>query len=327
MNKKHAKSSCCDAGVSRYGGKRRQCVSCGRTWTIRPKQTGRKRRRINPTSMIRYLNHERVPLIRERNHLSCSARSARLRRERDDFLKQRKWSPIPVGQLIMIADAIVRRTAKGWHTWFFVLVRAVDDDNAIILPPKHRVGTETALGWRKVIAALPKSVLRRIMALVSDGHRGLTSEALWRDWLIQRCHFHLIARLQGRRSRWKASRHFAEGKRIYELVKRVLTERDVSVLPPIINELETIGWLSKSPEIRRTLSGFVSHYEQYRTYLNRPELNLPTTNNSVETLNALIKSFCHRTRGFRTIKALHAWITTLCKARGSIKCRKGNQQN
>lgn len=323
MNKKRAKSPCCGAGVSRHGGKRRQCDSCGKTWTIRPKQQGRKRRRLDVASVIKYLNHERIPLIRERNHLSCAARSARLRLERDDFLRRRKWHPIPAGPLVIVADAIVRYAAEGWHTWFFVLARAVNSDNAVILPPQHQAGTETAPAWQKVIAALPDSVLSRTIALVSDGHKGLTSEALWRHWHIQRCHFHLMARLQSRRSRWKTSRHFEEGKRIYELVKRILTESDDSILPPIINELETFGWVSKSPEIRRTLSGFVSNYKQYRTYLDRPELNLPTTNNSVETLNALVKSFCERTRGFRTVKSLHAWITALCKARGSIKCRRG----
>ena len=327
MKKIHVKSPCCGAGVVRYGSRRRQCLWCRSTWVIRPKRRGRRRRRIMGTLAFRYLAHECIPVTHRRGTLTGSARSARLRLERDELLRRRPWRTIPKGPLIAVADAIVRHTKTGWYTWFLILVRAIEETEAVILPPVCLRGAETCQRWRQAFSEIPPSVTGRIVALVSDGHLGLVTEAKWRGWHIQRCHFHLLARIQSRRSRWRIARHKAEAGLIFQHIRNVLKRHDESTLTNSLNILEEIGWTSTSPEIRKVLSGFVRNYQDYRTYLVHPELNLPTTNNAVESLNALIQALCQRARGFRTLSSLNEWITALCKARGTMKCRGNYQQN
>lgn len=225
-----------------------------------------------------------------------------------------------LGPLIAIADALVKYIEGEWHTWYFILVRRPEDDEATIMPPYHHKGTETVVGWRAASDALNSTIRSRIVALVCDGHRGLRSEARWQGWHIQRCHFHLIARIQSRRSKWKTSQHWAEGKHIFALVKRVLTAQDKFFLKPLIEELEEIGWTNRSPEIRRILAGFVSNHAEFRTYLDHPSLRLPTTSNTAEALIGLIEDVSRRARGFKRIVTLNEWILCVIKTRRTIRC-------
>src|SRR5438105_12080264 len=55
MQSKHAKSPCCAARVRRFGPRRRQCVECGKTWTVRPKKRGRPVHRSSPALLHRVL--------------------------------------------------------------------------------------------------------------------------------------------------------------------------------------------------------------------------------------------------------------------------------
>lgn len=294
---------------------------------MRPKKRGRKRRRITMEPVRKYLTHERIPLSRERNTLTKAARSARLRTERDVFNQKQEWVLVPSGPLIMIADAIVYYSDKKWHTWFFIFVRSIYDEDAVILPPYYAGGRETADEWSEAMACVPQEVLHRVKALVCDGHRGLTREALWRGWLIQRCHFHLLKAIQARRSRWTMGRHQEEALEIHALVNRMLKQSNDHELTQTLSRIEEIGWATKSVILKKVLRGFVTSAEDYRTYLANPELNLPTTSNTAESLNALIQALSSRTHGFRTVASLNAWIIALCKARGTMKCRGGNQQN
>jgi len=137
---------------------------------------------------------------------------------------------------------------------------------------------------------------------------------------LQRCHFHFIARIQSRRSKWKTGRHQSEGQKIYELASRILTEPDESVLTPLIDELEEYSWTTKSRDLRRCLSGFVNHCQDFRSYLKHPELFLPTTSNSAEAVIGLIENVCRRARGFTSVKTTDEWIVSVLKTRKTIKC-------
>ena len=224
------------------------------------------------------------------------------------------------GPIITIADALVKYIEGEWHTWYFILVRRPEDNEAVIMPPYHRRGTETVAGWRAAFDALDPAVRSRIVALVCDGHRGLRYEARWREWLLQRCHFHLIARIQSRRSKWRTSQHWAEGKRIFELVKRVLTEADATSLKDVLEELEEIGWTNRSPEIRRIIAGFMTNHLEFRTYLEYPSLRLPTTSNTAEALIGLVEDVSRRARGFKRIDTFNEWIVCVLKTRKRIRC-------
>lgn len=328
MNKKHAKCPFCEGEIIRYGNKRRQCKQCRKTWTVRPKKRGRKARRITAGPVRRYLKNERIPIARERvTAVTSASRSTRLRKERDVFNEKQSWHHIPEGSLIMVADAIVKYYKGSWHTWFFMFVRAVEGTDAVILPPCHALGRETCKGWSDALETVPPDVLERVKALASDGHRGLMREALWRTWLIQRCHIHLLMAIQARRSRWSMGRHQNEGDELHRLTECFLKNPDTQEAEQALSRIEEIGWTTSSKMLKKVLLGFVTSSEDYRTYLVHPELNLPTTSNTAESLNALVDDLLMRARGFRTASSLNAWIIALCKERGTIKCRGKYQQN
>lgn len=324
MNKKHEKSPCCGGKTIKHGGKRRQCVACEKTWTVWQKKRGRKAKRMILAPVRRYLANEGAPITRGHGG---ATRSARLRKKRDAFNKKQSWRTPPNGELILIADAILTYHQRQWHTWFFMLVRAVDGEDAVILPPYHRASRETPEGWSEAIDSIPANVSKRVKALVSDGHTGLMNTAKQRAWLIQRCHAHLLRAIQARRSRWSMGRHRDEAAEVHTLVECVLTKGDEHQTEQALEQIKEIGITTSSKILRKVLLGFVKHAKDYRTYLIYPELNLPTTSNTAESLNALIRDLSTRARGFRTSTSFNAWIITLCKARGTIKCRGKNPQN
>jgi len=47
MNILQGKSSCCQAKIYKFGGKRKQCSECKKTWKIRQKKRGRKAKRVD----------------------------------------------------------------------------------------------------------------------------------------------------------------------------------------------------------------------------------------------------------------------------------------
>lgn len=323
MKKLHEKSPCCQGQIRRFGQRRRQCVACKRTWRVWRKKRGRKKYRISADFLVGYLGHQ-IPSLRglaKRRSLSEAVLKYRLKKSRQKFVAKTPWPILPQEkQLIAIADAMVQYTQNGWHTFYFILIRATKNNQAVVAKPYIRKGTETYDGWSEALEELPHKVRSSIAALVCDGHGGLVNCARKYGWLIQRCHFHLIARLQSRRSKWRTGRHQEEGKRIYSLVKRVLTIKNKKAILRALMELEEIGWLSSSPEIGRTLSGFVKNYEDYRTYLKYPELNLPKTSNTAESFIGCIRKLCQRTRGFASLYSLKEWIEALIKYKKFIKC-------
>lgn len=329
MNK-HEKSPCCQGTVLRFGGRRRQCRVCTKTWSVWQRKRGRRAVRVSVDLAHRFVRGRLLPIRAERSghRQTKNERAYRLAKSRIRCARHCAWpSPPKYGPLIAIADGLIKYVEGRWHTWYIILVRHRNGDTAIALPAYHRIGTETAIGWKQAFDAVPSSIMSRIVALVCDGRNALVYEAKWRGWLLQRCHFHLIARLQSRRSKWKLSRHYEEGRLIYTLVKQVLTEPDETVLEPMLNTLEEISWTNTSPEVRRVLSGFVNRCSEFRTYLAHPELGLPTTNNTAETLIGLIEETTRRSRGFASTAIIDEWISVIIKTRGAIKCRGRNQQN
>ena len=330
MNISHAKSPCCRGGIRRYGSRRRQCCVCKRTWRIRKKKRGRKRLRGTSSLVMQYLRHE-IPSLHARARVRLCASDAlerRLHASRDFFLLHTPWPHIPAhGMLIALGDAMMREIKGEMHTAYFILVRPVDNNEAIIMEPYVRTGKETHEGWHEAFQRVPLPVRRRIVALVCDGHRGLISIAFRNHWFLQRCNFHIIASIQGRRSRFAASRHRPLGERLYRLTSQILTLKDQHAVSMLITEIESIGWETNSTQLRKIISGFVSHADQYRTYLSHPELHLPRTNNTCETLIGGFQGLTHRMRGYSSIRSLKQWLDAYLKNRKTVMCNPSDQPN
>lgn len=329
MNKKHEKSACCRALVIKFGNRRRQCVKCRKTWSVWKKRRGRKRKRVSKNLVQEFLNRDIASVASLARKRNCSQSKIQkfLKRSRDLFLQKTSWGEIPKGQLILIADAVVEMIEGRWQTVYFMLVRPVSDCEAIILPPVFIKGTETVKGWKATVDSLEPGVKERIVAIVCDGHVGLILESKWNNWLLQRCQFHLWARIQSRRSRSKISRNIEEAKKIFEHVHLILNSKQQLTIQLSLNILEEIGWHSRSPEIRKVLAGFINNYKSYRTCLDHPELNLPTTSNTAESLASHIGDLKRRMRGFPTLNSFTLWLTAVLKHKKKVKCQGIHQQN
>lgn len=328
MKTKHEKSGCCKSTVVKYGAKRKQCVVCKKTWRVWRKKRGRKKKRVDQNLVRAFLGREipSLAFVARKRGFSEALLQKRLKKSKDQFIARTTWPDIPKGDLILIADAVVERIEHKWTATYLLLVRATKGHEAVILPPLIRDGTEISLGWREATNTISKSILPRIKAIVCDGHRGLLSEALWRGWIVQRCQFHLLARIQSRRSRFRIARHRDEAEAISKHTQYILKHPIEQELRKSLNSLEEIGWHSKSPEIQKVLSGFVRNYQDYRSFLTHPELNLPTTSNTAECLASTIADLKRRMRGFRTRDSFCSWIIALLKFKRKIKCN-GYQPN
>jgi len=221
-------------------------------------------------------------------------------RFRDLFCRTNQWPTLPAeGPLILLADATPKRIRWRWYTVFCVLIRRPHESAAWIAPPVILPGLETRANWKQALATLPEAQISQVRAMVCDGHRGLLDFAKRRNWLIQRRRFHLIAFIQGRRSRWGKGLHREEGKRIYAAVIRVLDapiDADITALRIAVDNL---ALSTTSRELRKALSGFATNAEYYRTHLYHPELHLPRTNNASEACIGSIESLLKRLRAFQ----------------------------
>lgn len=313
----HAKSPCCGEKVVRFGNRRRQCAACRKTWRIRKKRRGRKRIRTNPLLAVRYVRRM-LPPADARNK---DRRQRRLARSGNHLERMLPWPPLPSRRpLIAVADAVRIRTEKRILTLYLMLVRSASASRAWIAEPYVQEGKESWQGWQEAFAILPVRTMKGIVALVSDGHKGLESVARRHGWLFQRCHFHLIAKLQGRRSRWASSRHRLAGEYLYAMVHEILTHPDDATAYRLRDELEEHMTALGGGQVQRYLRAFLRETPEYRTYLWYPLLHIPRTSNTAEALVAIIRRLLSRAHGFRTRASIIRWVTALLKTRQTMMC-------
>lgn len=327
MKKIHAKSPCCRGVVRRFGGRRRQCDRCGKTWSIRRKKSGRKRRRA-PKSLVRqYLDHALPSTYGRSRHLRVSSDffERRLLKSRNLFNRTTSWASLPMGSNICVVDAKIQKVMGRRYSIYLILARPVGGKTATIAPPLILPGGESEDGWRRAFEALPASFRSHTRAIVCDGHRGPLNYAKAHSILIQRCHFHLLASIRQRRSRWKRNGDDIEQESVYRLVMKAITVKSERRAVSLLTEIDNLGLASPSYQLRIILQGFVHYYEYFRMYRYHPKLDLPTTTNAAESCVGSIHELCHRARGFRSIFSLSSWIEALLKHKRTITCN-GFQQ-
>lgn len=322
MNKIHEKSPCCQSSIRLFGMRRRQCSSCKKTWRVWKRKRGRKNNRLHFETLFQYFER------RLRNtRLQKRTFSARLRLVLEKYNAKTQWPKLPEGPLIIVADGLIEYFGGKKYAVYFILVRSISDSRAFIFAPYMRMGGEVVLGWQEAFSRLPKEVFDRICALVCDGHGGLVYLAKAHQWKLQRCHFHLLYRISHCASFGSLNKTNGLGMRIKNLVQIVLYQNNPEAISLALVALQGIKQGIASRSFKTVISGFLKHYEDYRTYINYPQYFLPTTSNSAEFLNAQIRDIQYRARGFRTPKSLFAWIIGFCKYRKFVTCRGKIQPN
>jgi len=321
MNDLHEKSPCCRGKIRRFGNRRRQCSICLQTWSVWKRKRGAKRKRISFSALYRYLKNNNGPL--KKPYLR-----ARMRRDLKVFNQKTRWPKTPSGPLIAIADGMIQRIGYQDYTFYFILLKKVDSNQAIIKHPLFLSGLETSVGWKKAFDSLPKKVRKRIIALVCDGRSSLINLSRERGWFLQRCHFHLRARISQYTSLNYLSRSRQVAQEINCQVRIILTSRQKTQVKIALDKLEKLQENLRSASLKRVLSGFLHNYEDYRTYLLHPKLNLPSTTNTAESLISLVRDLQRRARGFNSLSSLKEWITGLLKHQKNMTCNGyKNQQN
>lgn len=333
MNTLHAKSTCCKAAVRRYGERRRQCGNCGNTWRIRRKKRGRKAQRASAQLVLAYLAR-RVANVRElakRRKEGKSSSQRALARSLAYFIRlnpEPGRSLVPrQGRLILIADAIWYYVQGKKYTIYVVLLRPRLGTEAIIWQPHLAPGHEDLAGWLAAIVTLPPAIQRRIGALVCDGGTGITHLAYRHGWLLQRCHFHLLAAFQNYLTTGVRSRQRPFAREVMRLTQSVINDPHEATAHGALRALGAMYQHTKSRGLHRTIRGLKLHWREYRTYATHPHWRLPATSNAAESCIQCIRDLLYRCRGFRSVGQLKRWLAAFTIHKKTIRCRGKNQPN
>jgi hypothetical protein len=322
----HAKSPCCQAVVKRYGGRRRQCAVCGKTWRIRKKKRGPKPRRPF-TDVLQLVFNDGWPLkaCRRRTAIKEKAMAKRLRNYLTKFLSRprRFYFRKSIG-LILIIDAQWHRFKKCYWTTYLMAVKPFNVEQAIILDPVLLPGKETLPNWRLALKHIPIEVANKILAIVTDGFRGNRSLAEDNEWLVQRCHFHLLSAFQRHRGRRKTLPGQSEREILYQLVKQLLTANNHFKIRHLSREIISLAANRKLPaRLRMAAHEFIRRLEDFHTYWKYPNLGLPNTTNVMESLNNLIRS---RVKKINNPNSLLQWTTATIRKHPKLVCKRANYQ-
>ena len=96
-------------------------------------------------------------------------------------------------------------------------------------------------------------------------------------------------------------------------------------IAPLLYRLDDMSLSTTSRQLRPILRGFITHVNDFRTYLHHPELNLPRTSNSAESFIGCMEELLHRLRGVLSVDALEKWVEALVKYRQKIICNGAHQ--
>lgn len=332
MGTLHEKSPCCREKIIKYGQRRRQCIGCQKTWSVWQRKRGRKQRRRSISVIEKYFDNQITSLAKRapKLNLKSATLKSRVQLSLRKFLNNKLWSPLPRGNLILLVDGLYQLVDRQIWTVYQAVVRSLKSRmaGAIILSPAILSGPEHSKGrWPQALdQILSKDFKNRIVALVCDGEQALISTAKKRGWLIQRCHFHLYMRIANYARIGPLNRNRGVAKKILNLVNDILFSPDEGVAITAVSQLESSLLGLKSEGLKITLRGLIKNWRDYRTYLDYPHLNLPTTTNSLESFFSSFREIQRKARGFRTISSFENWYVAFCKYKKKITCNGKNYQ-
>lgn len=317
------KSQCCRVKVIQYGARRRQCVGCRRTWRIWRRKAGRPRLRHHDR-LIHHVLIQRRSLTDLAKGLSRSrqALSYRFLRALERQLKlATPKRPIGEGDLVLLVDGLwFRFRRRPWVVYLMALKRPIED-TATFVDPVLRSGSESREGWIHALGTIPAESRENIRALVCDNFIGSMTIARSNGWVLQYCHFHLLASLYSKLGLRRPSTVGAISTRreAYELVRTGLTTSDEHVRQAVESRLKALADSRILPfRFSNILREYVRRLDNYRAY---PALRLPRTTGSMESMGRMIRDMLGRSRSLSTPEALHLWVRTFVRLRPQIACR------
>ena len=251
--------------------------------------------------------------------LSVAAIYKRFANNLDSIVRQKRIVRIRGRKLILIIDAEWHYFKKELWTLYFLAIKPVDSNQVTILDPLLRRGKENSTIWNNPMNRLSESVKRRVIALVSDGIRGIENVAARNDWIIQRCHFHLLSMLQKMRGKRASTTGRLIREEIYNSVKLTLSETSRRRLNILCRRLAVLAHREECPKrMKLTVRGFLRYLPEFRSYLDHPELNLPTTANVMESANSIVRE---KTRTVKTPESWRKWAIACTRYKSKFICK------
>jgi len=316
----HEKSKCCSAKIIRFGGKRRQCIICRKTWRVHPAKRGRKASRKRKHYLDKVFKHGfSVKQLAVHSCLSTEVIYKKFRKELNAFVAEKRIVRIRGPKLVLIIDAQWQIFKGKYWTLYCLAVKPTNSDKAIIFDPVLKQGRESATIWDTVITEIPFSVKKRVIAVVSDGIRGFDAVAKKHNWIIQRCHFHLLNVLQKMRGKRISTPGRLMREKIYLTAKAILTETSEPRLKILCCRIVKLTHDKQCPvRMRMAVNGMIRHLSEFRNYLEYPSFNLPTTTNVMESVNNLIK---RRSGTVNSPQAWHKWAIATIRFKSKFTCK------
>ena len=169
MQSKHAKSPCCAARVRRFGPRRRQCVQCHRTWTIRPKKRGRPLHRISAALLRQVLikGYTLGQLFSRRTAVALPAYRYRFRQGLHRWVARPSPQKIPRGALVLLTDGLWFEFEGIPWVLYLAALKPCRGHQATFLDPLLLPGREGASRWQQAVEAIPTHASKRIRAIVA----------------------------------------------------------------------------------------------------------------------------------------------------------------
>lgn len=317
-------ATCRHAQFIKYGGRRRQCVSCRATWTVRAKKRGPKTAKKRIVDLERTFI-DRLTIAQQSRRSTVSANGLAKRHAQSlASLCDRPWPhPIPGGQLILVMDAIWFRQGRTKHTVYLFGLRKVEEDTLHFLRPVLRPGHESQKWWRELLEEIPLEVRKRIIALVSDSFSGARGVAKTYGWVFQRCQAHLLLRLETLCGDNKRVVGFWQGRQELKRLAYALMKAESEI--EAVTLAAAFSRIGSDPRCPARLSQIVTetlrYLQEYRACYLHPSLRLPATTNALENTNGRIRAVLNRARGCRTPESLIRWITGFLWFHPTVACR------
>jgi len=254
-----------------------------------------------------------------RQRISVAAASFRLQGAMRYVIHTTRSRSLPCGPYALLGDGLYFKFKRIDWVMYVMAVKPVKSQRAFFLDPVLIKGKESYERWRMVVAMIPQKTKKRIKAFVSDGFRGSKLIAREHGWIHQRCHFHLLMAL--------IRRH---GRRSYRVKGAGIRERLLGVVRVLLTTTDTVMKRKQTfkaqrlllhplcpPWIRKQTIEFLRTLDDFRAYLIHPELNLPTTTNSIESSGKIIRK---ATSAARTPQSVLLRATAFLRIRRSITC-------
>jgi hypothetical protein len=246
----------------------------------------------------------------------------RFRQALHRFIARPAPQQIARGPLVLLADGLWFEFDGIPWVLYLMALKPCRGNYATFLDPLLLPGKEGASRWQQAFQAIPATAAQRIRAMVVDNLPGMQKIAQQRQWVLQLCHFHLLLKLQAQRGGVRyALRGGPVREEIHQLIRAALELPDGDHLHAALERLYRLSKGNCGTErIQTTVREFLKHTLYYRSYATQPDLGLPRTTNTVESMCRLLREMFRSSRAGSNPESIRLWATALIRLRPNVIC-------